>query len=110
MKSQEDFYKEMKDNASPEDIERIRKNLGGMNRGKIAAVWDKVMTLWRFVQDPDAPWGGKVIAIAALIYLISPIDAIPDIIPVLGLGDDASIIALTFVKLASDLKKYTNNK
>lgn len=110
MRSKEDFYQEMRNNASPEDIERIRKNLGGMNRGKIAGVWDKVMAMWKFIQDPDAPWSGKVIAIAALIYVISPLDAIPDIIPGLGLSDDAAIIALAFAKLASDLQKYMKNK
>ena len=96
----------MQDNASEKDVGKIREKLPSMKRGKIAEVWDKVMDLWRFVQDPNAPWPGKVIAIAALIYLISPIDAIPDVIPVAGLTDDAAIILAAFAKLAADLKKY----
>ena len=96
----------MQDNASETDVERIREKLPSMKRGKIAEIWDKVMALWRFIQDPDAPWTGKVIAIAALIYLISPIDAIPDVIPVVGLTDDAAIILAAFAKLAADLRKY----
>ncbi len=109
MDKKEQIFEEMRQNASESNVEKIRQNLGSMNRGKIAEVWDKVMTLWRFVQDPEAPWSGKALAIAALLYLISPIDAIPDVIPVLGLTDDAGIIALVIAKLASDLKNYTNN-
>lgn len=77
-----------------------------MNRGKIAGIWDKVMALWKFIQDLEAPWGGKAVAIAALLYLISPLDAIPDVIPVLGLTNDVAIILAAVAKLSLDLKKY----
>lgn len=109
MKKEERLYEQMQNNASEKDVDRIRENLGGMNRGPVAKIWDKVMALWKFVQDPNAPWTGKVIAIGALIYLISPIDAIPDVIPVLGLTDDVSIIGLAVAKLAADLQKYMKN-
>lgn len=106
MDKKEELFRQMQNEASEQDVERIRGKLPSMKRGRIAEIWDKVMDLWRFVQDPDAPWSGKVIAIAALIYLISPIDAIPDVIPVAGLTDDAAIILAAFAKLAADLKKY----
>lgn len=106
MEKKEKLYEQMQNKASEQDVDRIRENLGGMNRGPIAKVWDQVMALWKFVQDPNAPWAGKAIAIGALIYLISPIDAIPDVIPVLGLTDDVSIIGLAVAKLATDLQKY----
>lgn len=108
MDEKEKLFQNMENNASEADVEKIRGKLSGMNRGKIAGIWDKVQALWKFVQDPDAPWGGKAIAIAALIYLISPIDAVPDFIPGLGLADDAGIILLAISKLGSDLKKYQN--
>ncbi len=106
MAKQDEMFEKMRQDASSEDVNKIRKNLSGMNRGKIAEIWDKVMALWKFVQDPDAPWTGKAIAIAALIYLISPIDAIPDFIPVLGLTDDVGIVLAAIAKLADDLKDY----
>lgn len=44
--------------------------------------------------DPKTPLGAKIIAFAALAYLILPLDAIPDIIPIGGYADDiAAIIA-----------------
>ena len=104
-KAKEIFQKMLK-NASLDDIKKIGDKLSDMNKGKIAEIWDDVMALWKMVQDPNAPWKGKAIAIAALLYLITPIDAIPDAIPVLGLTDDATIILYAIKQLATDLKQY----
>lgn len=41
--------------------------------------------------------------LATLGYVASPIDAIPDVIPILGLSDDASVVALTVSSLAYEL-------
>lgn len=104
MANKEDIFREMSNNASESDIRRIDENIDGMKRGKLAEVWDKVMQLYRFVKDPNAPWGGKALAIGALIYMISPIDAVPDFTPILGLLDDVGIITAAVAKLASELK------
>lgn len=88
------------------DAERIDPDkLKRMNRGPIAKIWDKVVALWEYIKDPNAPLGGKAIAIAALVYLISPLDAVPDFIPG-GLLDDAGVITVAVAKLADDLRKY----
>ena len=63
------------------------------------------MTLLSFVADPRKGWGSKAMAIAALVYLISPIDAVPDFIPVLGLLDDAGVILATVASLAEDIER-----
>lgn len=106
MGKKEKMYQRMQDNASEQDVKKIGAKLFGMNRGEIAKIWDQVMALWKFIQDPEAPWAGKAIAIGALLYLICPIDAIPDPIPVFGFLDDVAIIAMAVAKLANDLKKY----
>ncbi len=43
------------------------------------------------VFHPDTPWHAKVIVTALLVYTLSPIDLIPDVIPVLGYLDDLII-------------------
>lgn len=55
---------------------------------------------------PNASLAGKAITVADLVYLVSPIDAIPDLIPILSLTDDAGVLTLAFAKLATDLKKH----
>jgi uncharacterized membrane protein YkvA (DUF1232 family) len=46
------------------------------------------------LKDPRAPLGPKVLAFAVLAYALSPIDLIPDFIPVLGLLDDLILLPL----------------
>jgi uncharacterized membrane protein YkvA (DUF1232 family) len=46
------------------------------------------------IRSPQTPRHVKWLTVATAIYLISPIDLIPDMIPVLGLGDDAAILSL----------------
>ena len=45
-------------------------------------------------RDPRVPWHAKVLAVAVAGYALSPIDLIPDFIPVLGYLDDLIIVPL----------------
>jgi len=45
-------------------------------------------------RDPRVPWLAKVLAICIAAYALSPIDLIPDFIPVLGYLDDAILLPL----------------
>jgi uncharacterized membrane protein YkvA (DUF1232 family) len=51
-----------------------------------------VVALWLAARDPRVPWGAKVLAAVVAAYALSPIDAIPDFIPVLGYLDDLLIV------------------
>ncbi|RFA15520.1 hypothetical protein B7R22_06745 [Subtercola boreus] len=55
---------------------------------------DVVRLLKRLASDRAVPRGVRIWLIVLLIYLISPIDLIPDFIPVLGYADDALIVAI----------------
>jgi uncharacterized membrane protein YkvA (DUF1232 family) len=59
--------------------------------GEIAA---HVRLVWRLLNDPDVPVWLKLIPPLAILYLISPVDILPD--PILGLGqlDDAAVLLL----------------
>ena len=92
--------------ASLKDIPKITKQLGAMNRGPVVKIWDKVQVLWRFIKDPDVAWGKKAAAVGSLIYLISPLDAVPDFIPAGGLLDDVAVILFVAQMLAESLKAY----
>lgn len=49
---------------------------------------------WLAARDPRVPWLARVLAIAVAAYALSPIDLIPDFIPVLGWLDDLVIVPL----------------
>ncbi|MGD1902172.1 MAG: YkvA family protein [Geitlerinemataceae cyanobacterium] len=99
-------FEKLARNAKPEDIGKIIKRLPEMNRGPIRELWPKVRSLFEMIRDPQAAWSAKALAIGALIYLISPLDAIPDFIPFAGLADDAALIVAVVAALARELDRY----
>lgn len=49
---------------------------------------------------PDTPAWAKRIILGALAYLLAPIDAIPDLTPLLGFTDDLSVLSFSLVTIA----------
>jgi uncharacterized membrane protein YkvA (DUF1232 family) len=56
------------------------------------AVKRDVHALYLAAGDPRVPWYAKVAAVAVAAYALSPIDLIPDVIPVIGYLDDVLIV------------------
>lgn len=57
---------------------------------------------WLATRDPRCPWHARAVGLLVTAYALSPIDLIPDFIPVLGLLDDALLLPLglwLFVRL-----------
>ena len=52
------------------------------------------------------PWWVIASAAFALIYIINPIDLLPDVIPVIGLLDDAAVLSLCLAMIGLQLDKY----
>jgi len=65
---------------------RIKKWARRLNRD--------VHAIYLASRDPRVPWLAKVLAIAVAAYALSPIDLIPDFIPVFGYLDDLIIVPL----------------
>lgn len=51
-----------------------------------------VLQLWYVLQKPEVPAKNKAVIMGALGYLITPLDFIPDLTPILGYNDDAATI------------------
>jgi uncharacterized membrane protein YkvA (DUF1232 family) len=54
----------------------------------------EVHAAWLAARDPRTPWYARLFGLFITAYALSPIDLIPDFIPILGLLDDAIIIPL----------------
>ncbi|WP_425500470.1 YkvA family protein [Parasphingorhabdus flavimaris] len=81
------------------DITRMRHSrqmseLGTMERLKVWArnLKRDVIALWLAARDPRVPWYAKALSAAVAAYALSPIDLIPDFIPILGYLDDLLIV------------------
>ncbi len=66
----------------------------GETAGVLASIIKNARLVWRLLRDSDVPSSLKLIPPATLLYLLFPIDFIPD--PILGLGqlDDIGVILL----------------
>ena len=87
---------------------------------QLEKVWEYLQLFFSIVKDyingsyKEIPLTTIVSIVASLLYLISPIDLIPDFIPGVGLIDDVFVIGLVISGAKSDLDKYkvwkSNNK
>ena len=53
-----------------------------------------IVAVWLASRDPRVPWYIRALAIAVAGYALSPIDLIPNFVPVLGYVDDAIVLTL----------------
>lgn len=58
------------------------------------AIKRDVHALWLAARDSRTPWHAKLLALVTAAYALSPIDLIPDFIPVLGYLDDLVLVPL----------------
>ena len=62
------------------------------------------LLLYYMAQDPKVPATDKAIIVAALGYLIFPVDFIPDLLPFVGYSDDISVMVMALKKLRSSIR------
>ena len=74
--------------------------------GKKISFARDILALVRYMRDPLVSWHRKAIVVAGLIYFISPIDAIPDITPLIGYLDDLGVITALLKFLGHELIPY----
>ena len=75
-------------------------------------VWDTLQTLFRLIKASASgeytgvPGTTMAAAVAVLIYFISPIDLIPDFLPIVGLLDDAALVVWFSSTLKGEIDKF----
>ena len=73
---------------------------------------DKVYLIIEYLKDvssgkyQDYSATSLLMLVAGMIYLLTPFDVVPDILPMMGFADDAAVIAWLFKEMNEELDKY----
>lgn len=111
------LYESKIDEVRPGDEEKIRKRFPkaiarlpdrSTGVGWIDGMIEQVKLLYEMLFDPEfvMMWETKAAIIAALEYFISPIDVVPDAIPVVGWADDALVVMFAIHSVSGDIARY----
>lgn len=73
---------------------KVRAGLWATVRRAARAIpfMEDVIAGWYCALDPATPRSVRLTLLAALAYFVAPIDAIPDLLPLIGFGDDAGVL------------------
>ena len=100
--------------STEKDIQELDSKLPAMKKGVILKIWDKVLFIWEQAKSPEVPLRLKLVIVGALLYLILPVDVLPDTIPGVGLLDDLSVLLTVFREVSKfalpKLEKKIENK
>jgi uncharacterized membrane protein YkvA (DUF1232 family) len=66
----------------------------GRWKGRVRQLQREVFALYLAIRDPRCPWYARLFAGAVVAYAFSPLDLIPDFIPVIGYLDDLILVPL----------------
>lgn len=83
-------------------IKKLEDKTNHIVKKKSKKISDKIIapatTVWEYIKDPKSDSALKITAVGVIIYLVSPIDALPDFTPVVGFVDDIAALGV-MVKL-----------
>ena len=91
--------------------EAINKS-GGLSGANISAFRDQLSIVTRLLKAyasgeyRQLPWKTLIRIIAVLIYFVSPIDILPDFLPIVGLTDDIALMLWLFSGIKDDIEKF----
>lgn len=75
-------------------------------RRRSLPVVGSAVAAWRFFTDREASLFVKLLFVFALVYVVMPVDAIPDVIPVVGWLDDLGVVAIATAFLWRAIEPY----
>lgn len=91
-------------------FQKISRSLGTL----AGSFLTKVLTLWYTLRDEDTPAWAKTVILGALGYFIVPVDAIPDILPMVGFSDDLTALvsasAVVWAHIKQEHRDAARNK
>jgi uncharacterized membrane protein YkvA (DUF1232 family) len=76
-----------------------RKEAKGRMKNFMMFLPNMVMLLGRLLKDVRVPTAERALFVAAIVYVISPLDFIPDVFPFIGQVDDIYVVALVLLRI-----------
>jgi len=120
-KPDQEFVKEGAEEVTPQDIEKvvdksedIKKKFSARGPLKRFVVDARLLTAlvkdWRAGKYRQALYGTIAAVVFALLYVFNPLDIVPDVLPIIGVLDDATVIGALLMLVERDLTKYRSWK
>jgi uncharacterized membrane protein YkvA (DUF1232 family) len=120
-KPDEEFVKEGAQKVTEKDIEKVVTKSEEIEekfkaRGPLKRFIEDYRVLKELIKDyrggryRQALYGTVAAAAFALLYVFNPFDLLPDVVPFLGVLDDASVVTACLMLIERDLSKYRNWK
>lgn len=118
MKNEDFNGKDLNEGAekiNSDDLKEVLRKKGKILaklKGPLEKFMEDIRLLFMLLDDyisgryPFIPWRSVAMIAFTLLYVLWPIDAVPDIIPALGLLDDAACVGLCLACISADLKAY----
>lgn len=98
---------------TPEKIQKLIPEIKDyIAKNGLKEIKDKVYLIIDYLKDVSSgkyqDYSGKslLMFVAGMIYLLTPLDVVPDILPMMGFADDAAVIAWLFKEMNEELDKY----
>ena len=98
-----EYQKDYSDHSFWEKVKKYARVAG-------KSVLDPALRMYYSAQDPDTPTWAKSIIYPALLYFVNPIDAIPDMTPVVGFSDDLGALVFALCTVAAHIKEEHKQK
>lgn|SRR5574344_1894489 len=111
----ENEYSEYSSKVKESDVADIiskEKKVMDKANGPLAKLAEDLSLLFSIIKDyskgtyRQIPWTAIAGIVGALVYVFSPIDLIPDAIPIVGLTDDAAVVTICLKAVDTELQKY----
>ncbi|CED57313.1 putative uncharacterized protein [Aliivibrio wodanis] len=97
MESNNEYTSQFSDNSFWDKVKGYAKVAG-------ETVLEPALKLYYTASDAETPVWAKTVVYGALGYFISPIDAIPDVAPVIGYTDDLGVLVAATAAIAAHIK------
>lgn len=101
--SENQFENEFSDSGFWDKVKKYARSAG-------ESVLEPALKLYYAAQDPETPVWAKTTIYGALGYFISPIDAIPDITPLVGYSDDLGVLVAATAAVAAHITEKHKGK